>query len=117
MPRAPKRIVALSAKADDETFSQQIDVTGYTHIVAYMIANGTVTSGAVTFLEGCIDPDTDQPYSGTWVTIGSAVTAPTTGIATATHFTVGAYSHLQVRISTAIGGGGSVTVILLCCNA
>lgn len=116
MPRGPKRIVALQAKIDDETFSQPIDVIGYTHIVAYIIANGVVSSGAVTYLEGLIDPDTDQPFAGTWATIGSAVTAPTTGLMAATHFTVGAYSHIQARISTAIGGGGSVTVVFLCCN-
>lgn len=117
MPRSPKRVVALLLQSADETFSQPIDVIGYTHLVAYMFANGTVTSGAVTFLEGAIDPDTDQPFSGTWATIGSAVTAPTTGISTATHFTVGAYSHIQARISTAIGGGGSISVVFVFCNA
>lgn len=113
MNRVPKTVVMLSAVSADETFSVPVDVRGYTHIVIYMIANGVVSSGAMTILEGLIDPDTEQPYSGTWVTVGSAVTAPTTGTATATHLTVGAYSHLQTRISTAIGGGGSVTVVLV----
>lgn len=111
--RVPKTVTMLSAQSADERFSQPIDVRGYTHIVIYMIANGTVSSGAVTFLEGLIDPATEQPYSGTWATIGSAVTAPTTGTITATHLTVAAYSHLQARISTVIGGGGTVTVVLV----
>ena len=113
MNRSVKHVVLLQEKIDDETFSQPINVEGYTHLVMYMIAHGTVSSGAVTFLEGLIDPTTEQPYGGTWVTIGSAVTAPTTGISTATHFTVAAYSYVQARISTAIGGGGSVSVVLV----
>lgn len=113
MNRGPKTVVLLEAQSADETFSQPVDVRGYTHMVLYMIANGVVSGGAVTFLEGLIDPATEQLFGGTWATIGTAVTAPTTGLMTATHLTVGTYSHLQARISTAIAGGGTVTVVLV----
>lgn len=111
-PGATLTVTMLSAVADDETFSQPIDVRGYTHIAVYVIANGTVSSGAVTINEACIDPATHQPYAGTWDAVGSAIT-PTTGEVVAGHLTVAAYSHLQARVSTAIGGGGTVTVVLV----
>ena len=111
-PGAPLTVTLLDAVSADETFSRPMDVRGYPHIVAYVIANGTVSSGAVTINEACIDPDTDLPYSGTWDAVGSAIT-PTTGEVVAGHLTVAAYSHLQARISTAIGGGGTVTVVLV----
>ena len=111
-PGAPLRATMLSAVSADETFSRPIDVRGYTHIAVYAIANGTVSSGAVTINEACVDPATDLPYSGTWVAVGSAI-SPSTGTVVVAHLTVAAYSHLQARVSTAIGGGGSVTVVLV----
>lgn len=105
-------VVLLEEVTADETFSRPIDVRGYTHIAVYVIANGTVSSGAVAVNEACIDPDTDLPYTGTWVAVGSAV-SPSTGTIVVAHLTVAAYSHLQARVSTAIGGGGTVTVVLV----
>lgn len=109
---AVKRVVMLSAQSTDETFSAPINVEGYTHIAVYVIANGTVSSGQVTINEATIDPDTDQPYAGTWVAVGSGVN-PATGTIVVAHLTVAAYSLLQARINTAIGGGGTVTVVLV----
>ena len=105
-------VTLLDAVSADETFSRPIDVRGYTHIAVYVIANGTVSSGAVTVNEACIDPDTDLPYTGTWVAVGSAV-SPATGTVVVSHLTVAGYSHLQARVNTAIGGGGTVTVVLV----
>ena len=111
-PGAPLTTTMLSAVSADETVSRPIDVRGYTHIAVYVIANGTVSSGAVIVNEACIDPDTDQPYSGTWKAVGSAVT-PATGTIEPIHLAVAGYSHVQARVSTAIGGGGTVTVVLV----
>ena len=111
-PGASLTATMLSAVSADETFSRPIDVRGYTHIAVYVIANGTVSSGAVTVNEACLDPATDLPYSGTWVAVGSAVT-PATGTVVVAHLTVAAYSHVQARVNTAIGGGGTVTVVLV----
>lgn len=111
-PGAPLTVTMLTAVSADETFSRPIDVRGYTHIAVYVIANGTVSSDAVTINEACIDPATDLPYSGTWDAVGSAIN-PTTGEVVVGHLTVAAYSHLQARVSTAIGGGGNVTVVLV----
>lgn len=112
-PGSPLTTTLLNAVSADETFSRPVDVRGYTHIVVYVIPNGTVSSGVVKINEACIDPDTDQIYSGTWVQVGSDISpASATGIAVL-HLTVAAYSHLQARVSTAIGGGGTVTVVLV----
>lgn len=111
-PGAPQNVVMLDEVIDDETFSRPIDVRGYTHIAVYVIANGTVSSGAVTINEACIDPANGLPYSGTWVAVGSAL-SPSTGTVVVAHLTVAAYSHLQARVNTAIGGGGTVTVVMV----
>ena len=94
------------------TIQRPVDVRGYTHVAVYVIANGTVSSGQVTVNEACIDPATDLPYTGTWVAVGSGIN-PSTGTVVVTHLTVAAYSHLQARVNTVIGGGGTVTVVLV----
>lgn len=111
-PGAPLNVTMLSAVADDETFSRPVDVRGYTHLVVYAIANGTVSSGQVTMQEACIDPATNLPYGGTWDDVGSGID-PSTGNVVASHLTVGAYSHLRARVNTAIGGGGTLTLVLV----
>lgn len=111
-PGAPLTVTVLNAVSADETFSQPIDVRGYTHIVVYAIANGTVSSGQVTMQEACIDPATRLPYGGTWDDVGSGID-PSTGTVVASHLTVGAYSHLRARVNTAIGGGGTLTLVLV----
>ena len=50
-PGATLTATMLDEVSADETFSRPYDVRGYTHIVAYVIANGTVSSGAVTINE------------------------------------------------------------------
>lgn len=111
-PGAPLNVTMLTEVSADETFSQPIDVRGYTHLVAYCIANGTVSSGKVRINEACIDPATKLPYVGTWPQVGSDIT-PSTGTIQALHLTVAGYSHLQGRVETAIGGGGTVTLVLV----
>lgn len=118
-PGAPMTVPLLIAQSADETFSQPIDVRGYTHLVAYVIPNGTVSSGVVRIEEACIDPRAAEPhapnaplYADTWVQVGTDI-SPSTGVISALHLTVAAYSHLHARISTVIGGGGTVDVVLV----
>lgn len=110
---APKVVTLLTEASADETFSQPIDVRGYTHLVFYILPHGTVTSGQVTYLEGITDPTTEQPYGGTWATVGSAVSPTSAAGIAATHATVGAYGFVQARINTVIGGGGSISIVLV----
>ena len=111
---APFRSVLIDAKTADETTSVAIDCQGYTHLVMYCIAVGTLSSGAVTYEETTYDPTVPGGTGGatsTWAAIGSAV-SPTTDTTSATHLTAGAYHWVRARISTAIAGGGTVTVVL-----
>lgn len=112
---ATTTVTLLTAAVDDETFSQPIDVRGYTHIVFYIICTGTVSSGAVTFEEAPIDPATKLPYGdpSKWAAIGTAVSPTSAAGISATHIAVGAYSHIHARVSTVIGGGGSVSVVMV----
>lgn len=112
-PGATMRAVLLTAVADDETFSAPFKVAGYTHIVFYIICNGTVSSGAVTYQEAPEDPATHLPFSGTWAAIGSAVSPTSSAGISATHLTVGAYDYVRARVSTAIGGGGTITLVMV----
>ena len=112
---APFRAELLIAQITDETTSVPFDCTGYTHLVAYIISNGTTSSGAVTYEEATYDPTVPGGvggYGGTWAIIGSAVNPAAADAVVATHFAAGAYHWVRARISTAIGGGGSVTVVL-----
>lgn len=112
---APFRVVLLTQQTDDEQASLPMNVQGYTHLTFYLIGYGTTSGGTVTYEESTDDPDTDQPYGGTWSIIGSANNASdvNSGKQKATHLTVSAYSRVRARISDAITGGGSISVVLV----
>lgn len=110
------RVVLIDRKADDETTSLPIDVTGLSKIVFYLQGNGTTSGGTITYEESTTNPTTSEGYyGGTWSIIGSANNASdvTGDKQKATHVTVGAYHLVRARISDAITGGGTVTVVLV----
>jgi hypothetical protein len=113
------RVVLLNQKIDDETTSQGVDVQGLSNLAFYLIGNGITSGGAITYEESTDDPaHSDTPYSGTWSPIGSAVNASDVSQdkTKATHLTVGAYHRVRARISDAITGGGSISVVLVGCE-
>lgn len=71
----------------------------------YIFGTGTIAGGAVQ-VEEAHDPN----YAGTWAAIGSPVTVAQDTIKTVA--TTGAFGAVRARISTAITGGGTVTVHL-----
>lgn len=114
--RGPIRIVLLKQQTADELASEAIDVSELTNLTMYLIGHGVTSGGAVTFEEATDDPTTSNGiFGGTWSGIGSAVNASDVdgGKQKATHLTVGAYSRVRARISTAISGGGSISVVLV----
>lgn len=111
---APFRQVCFPASSADETTGQPKNCTGYPYLVAYITGAGTTSSGIVTFEEADYDPNTGVPYGGTWSAI-TTVDLSSVSIADATkaiHFTVAAYAWVRARISTVIGGGGTIAVVL-----
>lgn len=115
--RAPLSVVLFSGSTADETMSMPVDVSGYTNIAIYLIGTGTITSGVLVTNEGVFDPATKQPFdpAKTSAIADSAVNASelTGGLMKAVHLPAAAYGYIQQRISTAIGGGGSVTAVLV----
>ena len=102
----------ITAASADETLSQWIDVRGRTHLVFYVIGNGTTSSGVVTLDESVYVGD--QPYGGTPSAITTVNASTVTGDnQAAIHPAVGTYGWVRARISTAIGGGGTVSVVLV----
>jgi hypothetical protein len=101
----------------DETLSQWVDVRGRTALTFYLTSVGT-TSGGVVSLEEQMPVGTDtvpgQPYSGTNISITTVNASTFTGGAqVVSRATIGAYGFVRARISTAISGGGTVSVSLL----
>jgi len=74
-------------------------------LVAYITGTGVVSTGAVQ-----LETAPSKDYAGTWAAIGSPVTVVSgTTIAVTS---VAPYGYVRARISTAVTGGGSVTVQL-----
>ena len=111
--QGPKRQVCLLDATTDETLGTPFDASQTPYVTAYVIGTGTTSSGVVTFEEADWS-DTETPYAGTWSSIGTVNASDVTGGAQkASHFAAAAYRYIRPRITTAIGGGGSVTVVLV----
>ena len=112
----PTRVVLLKTQTVDEQTAIAYDCIGLSNIVLYLFGHGVTSSGAITYEEATQDPSTTTPgYDGTWSIIGSAVNASTVdgNKCAATHLAVGGYGLVRARITTVIGGGGSISVVLV----
>ncbi|HEX7936766.1 MAG TPA: hypothetical protein VF573_27345 [Paraburkholderia sp.] len=97
----------------DETLGQRVDCSGRPNIVIYAKGTDTTSSGVITIEECDYNPAVEQDYTGTWSSIATVNASDVTGGAQkAVHLALGAYGFVRARISTAIGGGGSVSVVL-----
>lgn len=117
----PKSVQLLTDAITDETLSQWIDVRGYPYIVFYITGSSdTISSGVITFEEAAPkyfnsdNPPVFGAGTGGYASITTRNAADVTaGLQTAAHITQAAYCFVRARISTAIGGGGSVSVGLV----
>lgn len=107
----------LSAVTADETTSQPVNLKGRTDVTLYISGDGTITSGVITLEESLPlvnHPSEGQPYGGTWSSITTySAAGVTAGAQVAVHLTHASYGYVRARVSTAIGGGGSVSVGLV----
>lgn len=102
----------LTDAITDETTSPWVDVRGRTHLVFYINGLGTTSSGVITLEES--KPTKNNAWPATASSISTVNASDVTGgVDKAVHLTVGAYAFVRARVSTAIGGGGSVTVGLI----
>lgn len=105
----------------DETYGPWTDVSGCAYVTFYLTGVGTTSSGVVTFEEAApkdisvfpVVPSMAQDvgnFSAITTTNASVVTG---GLQVAVHLTPAAYCYVRARISTVIGGGGSVSCGLI----
>ncbi len=117
----PKSVQCFYRQSADETLGQWIDVRGYAHVVFYITGNGTTSSGVITLEEAAPE---DFGSSTTPPVFGAATDgyAPITtynasnvsgGLQGAVHLPVAAYCFVRPRISTVIGGGGTISAGLV----
>lgn len=110
------RVVLLKQLSDDEATSIAFNASGLPNIAMYLFGHGTTSGGTITYEEATDDPSKTIPgYDGTWSIIGSANNASdvSAGKVKCIHFTAGAYSLVRARISDAITGGGTISVVLV----
>ncbi len=108
-----KRQVSLLNVTVDETFGTPFDGSECPHITVWIKGTGTTSSGVVTIEEADYDPQTEAVYSGTWSSLTTVNASDVTGgKQSAVHLAIGSYRFVRPRISTAIGGGGSITVVI-----
>lgn len=105
----------LNAETVDETASLPVDCSGFPHVTIYVTGTGTTSSGVVTIEEAFIPAATyAASYTGTWSVLTTVNASDVTGGAQkAVHLAVSAYASVRTRISTVIGGGGSVSTALV----
>jgi hypothetical protein len=112
------RVPLLSAQSADETTSEGVDCSGFPNVAIYVIGAGTTSSGVITIEEADYNPATaaSAPYTGTWSAVTTVNASDVTGGAqVAVHLGVGAYGYVRTRISTVIGGGGTISTVLRAC--
>ena len=104
----------LDGVTADETTSPAIDCVGLTALTVYVLGVGTTSSGVLTVEEAAWDDDKQVDKSATWSSITTVnASDATAGAYKAVHLTVASYGFVRVRVSTAIGGGGSIYVWLV----
>lgn len=109
------RVPLLKNETVDETASGWVDCRTYTHLTIYVIGTGVTSSGVVTIEEADIDPSLEAAGVVGTPSVIDTVNASTVsgGLQSAIHLDVGAYAFVRTRISTAIGGGGSISTVLV----
>ena len=128
MHTSPGGIISVpcfTAQTADETLGPWIDVRGKAYLCFYVTGSAaTISSGVISFEEaapvGALLKETAQTNdvvglaSGTYSVITTATASDVTaGAQKAYHMIPGAFCFVRARISTAIGGGGNVSVGLV----
>lgn len=118
----PKRVISIDAQSADETLGQSVYSPGFALQTWVVQSNGVTSGGVITFEEASWGPSAAgvpaQDYTGTWSQITTVNASDVnTGSATGTaqkfiHISAVANANTRPRISTAISGGGTISVFL-----
>ena len=106
--------------ADTTGSSAPVDMQGFQNLTFYVTGEGTIDGGVITFSEAYFNPQAESNYSGTWSSIGTVNAADVTGGAQLAYHAGGAggsfaYAQVKAEITSAVTGGGSVSVVLRAC--
>ena len=120
-PQGPLSVACLTDQSSDETLGPWVDVRGCANLVFYCSSTGTTSSGVITFEEAApifSQATLNPPVFGAATDGYSAITTLnasviSAGLQVAIHVPVRAYCYVRARISTAIGGGGTISVGLV----
>lgn len=113
MNYGPQQFTSIDRQLADETIGIALDARGAEHITFTVQGNGTTSSGVVTIEEAVYDPLKDPVFTGTWSTITTVNASDVTGgQQKAVHLATGTYGFVRPRISTVIGGTGTVSVFI-----
>ena len=111
---APFRIKVLENNTADETVRTPVPCLGCSNLTVYTLSAGTTSSGVLTVETASWDPLSQQDNSATWSSIATINASDSSaGVYKATALTAGAYDFVRVRISTVIGGGGTISAWLV----
>lgn len=123
-PGSPLAMQQFYRQSADETLGVWVKVWGKTQLTFYCTSNGTTSSGVITFEEAAPeDMSAGQPVSPPFGADTGKYSAITTqnastfsgGQQIAIHITNANFYFVRARISTVIGGGGTVSVGLVAC--
>lgn len=108
------RVPLLSAQSADETTSDAVHCGGWPYVSIYVTGTGTTSSGVITIETADYDPSAAAAgYTGTWSPITTVNASDVSGGAQKViALPAAAYAYVRTRISTAIGGGGSISTVL-----
>jgi hypothetical protein len=92
----------------------QVDASPFSELTFYLTSVGTTSGGTVSLEEADWNPSGGTPYTGTWSVITTVNASTFTGgTQIAYHVAApGAFGFIRARISSAITGGGTVSVTL-----
>ena len=118
----PKRFISINAATADETLGKPAFSPGYALQTWVVQGDGVTSSGVITFEEASWGPTVAgvpaQDYTGTWSVITTVNASDVnTGSASGSaqkfvHISATANAYSRPRISTIIGGGGTISVFL-----
>lgn len=110
--KGPRRSVVMPDASADETLGQPTYAAGFALQTYVVQGTGVTSSGVITFEEASYEAEA-VPYAGAWSTITTVNASDVTGGAQKfIHISATANAYTRPRISTAIGGGGTVAVFL-----
>jgi hypothetical protein len=106
----------LNAAITDETDpGAPAPCHGFPYVSVYITGTGTTSSGVVTVETADYDPQSvTNGYAGTWSAVTTINASDVTGGAQKlVALTTASYAFIRTRVTTAIGGGGSISTVIV----